>query len=151
MVASPPRPGRRAAAAASPNTKLVCFRLGSWRYALGVEEIQGLFSSVPLIPNTEEGYSGLVQLAQGRVPVIDLRRCSASDTTILPTVALVENQGETLGLVFDLADEVIPVHGRGLLNTDLECSPLPARARTVTRYGDVFWLNVSELINTEIC
>lgn len=151
MVASPPRHGRRAAAS-SPNTKLVCFRLGSWRYALDVEEIHGLFSSLPLIPNTEEGYSGMVQLAQGRVPVLDLRRNEVSaGSSILPAVALVDNHGESLALVFDLADEVIPVNGRGLLNSDLDCSPLPARARTVTRYGDVFWLNVPELINTEIC
>ena len=150
MVAAPPRPNRRAAAPALPNTKLVCFRLGSWRYALSVDEIQGLFTGLPLIPNTEHGYSGLVQLSQGRVPVKDLRKDSAN-RSMLPTVALIDHQGEPLALVFDLADEVIPVNPRGLLNTELECSPLPARARTVTRYGDVFWLNIRELINSEIC
>jgi len=150
MVAAPPRPNRRAAAPAAPSTKLVCFRLGSWRYALSVDEIQGLFTGLPLIPNTEQGYSGLVQLAQGRVPVMDLRK-HTDGSTILPTVALVENFGEPLALVFDFADEVIPVNPRGLLNTELACSPLPARARTVTKYGDVFWLNIRELINSEIC
>lgn len=153
MVAQPPRTSRRAAAQALPATKLVCFRLGSWRYALAVDEIKGLFNALPLIPNTEQGYSGMVQLAQERVPVLDLRKheVTTADETLLPTIALVERHGEALALVFDLADEVIPVNPRGLIHTDLACSPLPARARTVTRYGDVFWLNVNELKRSEIC
>ena len=149
MVAAPPRPNRRAAAPAAPSTKLVCFRLGIWRYALIVDEIQGLFTGLPLIPNTEQGYSGLVQLAQGRVPVMDLRK-HANQSATLPTVALVEYHGESLALVFDLADSFIPVKQRGLLNTELACSPMPARTRTVTRYADVFWLTIRDRINSKI-
>jgi len=112
-----------------------------------VDEIIGLYSDLPLIPNTEMGFEGLVQLKHGRFPVLDLRKQPrpSNQPTLLPTLAVVEWHQEQIALVFDLADEVIPVNSRGLLNTDLQCSPLPARARTVTRQGDVFWLNLNEL------
>ena len=151
MVAEPPRARRRAAAPSAPATKLVCFRLGSWRYALSVDEVCGMFSHLPLIPNTEQGYSGLVQLADGRVPVLDLRHSKGDNESLLPSVVVVERYGDKFALVFDLADEVIPVSPRGLLHSDLESVPLPSRARTVSRYGDVFWLDVNELVGSAIC
>lgn len=151
MVAAPPRPRRAAAAPSAPLSKLVCFRLGSWRMGLTVDEIRGMFLSLPLIPTSEPAYAGEVQLPLGRVPVIDLRQqigSRKSTDSLLPTVVLVELRGEPVALVVDLADEVIPVHPRALLKHDLSASPLPARARTVTRYGDVFWLNLNELVST---
>ncbi|MCB1059950.1 MAG: chemotaxis protein CheW [Calditrichaeota bacterium] len=147
MVAAPPRPSRRAAASPAPATKLVCFRLASWRFALGVDEVVGLHNNLPLIPNTEQGFAGLVQLKYDRIPVIDLRTklSNTADESLLPAVAVVERFGQRIGLVFDHPDEVISVSPRGLLLFDLEIAPLPARARTTTRNGDVFWLNVNEL------
>jgi chemotaxis signal transduction protein len=147
MVAAPPRPVRRVAAVPAPAAKLVCFRLASWRFALAVDEVVGLYNNLPLIPNTEPGYAGLVQLKYGRIPVIDLRKSIGCEveSTILPAVAVIERYGENIGLVFDHPDEVIPVSPRGLLLFDLESAPLPARARAITRNGDVFWLNVHEL------
>lgn len=138
---------RRIAASPAPATKLVCFRLASWRFALAVDEVVGLHNNLPLIPSTVPGFAGLVQLKYCRIPVIDLRASIGHGihTTILPAVAVVERYGKQIGLVFDHPDEVIAVSPRGLLLFDLEAAPLPARARTTTRHGDVFWLNVSEL------
>lgn len=146
MLSAPPRQIRRAAAAASPPSKHVCFRVGSWRFALAVDEILGLYTGLPLIPSTDLRCSGLVQLPQGRVPVIDLR-APAHQSHILPALALVENHGQSVALAFDFADEVLPVQARGWIAHNLEACPLPARGRTITRHGDVFWLNVHDLMS----
>lgn len=118
---------------------------------LTVDEVRGMFLSLPLIPTSDPAYAGEVQLPLGRIPVIDLRQQIGSKRPadgLLPTVVLVERHEELIALVVDLADEVITIHPRALLKHDLSASPLPARARTVTRYGDVFWLNLNELVST---
>ncbi|MBK6766571.1 MAG: chemotaxis protein CheW [bacterium] len=149
MVAAPPRPRRFAAAPAAPHSKLVCFRVGGWRVGLSVDEVLGMFQSLPLIPTADAACAGEVQLPLGRVSVIDLRQqigLARESERLLPTIVLVELRGELTALAVDLADEVIAVHPRAFLTQDLSALPLPARARTVTRYGDVFWLNLDELI-----
>lgn len=151
MVAAPPRPRRSAAAPSAPSSKLVCFRLGGWRIGLTVDEVRGMFLGLPLIPTSDPAFAGEVQLPVGRVPVLDLRQQIGSKKSadgLLPTVVLVELHEELVALIVDFADEVIPVHPRALLKHDLSASPLPARARTVTRYGDVFWLNLNALTST---
>lgn len=150
MVAAPPRPGRRAAAPSAAPSKYVCFRAGTWRYALAVDEIHGLYTGLPLIPSTEEGCTGVVQLPLGRIPVLDLRPVSRQSEN-LPSLALVVSQQQTVALVFEHADEVLPVQQRGWLSHSLDIAPLPSRARTITPRGDVFWLNVQEVIAKMNC
>jgi len=148
MVAAPPRPRRFAAAPVSPHSKLVCFRVGGWRVGLTVDEVLGMFQSMPLIPTADPDCAGEIQLPLGRVPVIDLRHrigLTRGGERLLPAIVLVELRGEPTALAVDLADEVIAVHPRAFLTQDLSALPLPARARTVTRNGDVFWLNLNEL------
>ncbi|MCL4305241.1 chemotaxis protein CheW [bacterium] len=152
MVSAPPIRRRPAAAPAAPPTKLVCFRLGGWRVGLTVDEVRGLFVGLPLIPTSNPDYSGEVQLAFGRVPVLDMRHVIGTENSHRngsATIALVDTVDGPLGLAFDHADEVIPVHPRAWLHQELSVAPLPVRARTVTRYGDVFWLNLDKL-NTSL-
>lgn len=116
-----------------------------------VDEVHGMFVGMPLIPTSKQGYSFEVQIATGRVPVRDLRgelMPQKNTSQELATVALVETWDGLIGLAFDHADEVIPVNPRAWAHHELDAFPFPARARSITRHGDVFWLDLKQLTAT---
>ncbi|MCC6476287.1 chemotaxis protein CheW [bacterium] len=153
MLVAPPRTSYQTRRNSGSALKLVCFRLGSFRYALAVDEVFGVYTSTPLIPDSRVDASGLIQLPQGRVPLIDLRAENSPSRrefgSLVPVAALVSVHGREIALAFDVADEVISVTARGLMNTELGVAPLPAKARAITRWGDVFWLDLNQMQLTE--
>jgi chemotaxis signal transduction protein len=94
--------------------RLVSFSVGATDYGVDVADIHGIYHGLPLIP-TPDGNTpfvdGEVQLADQRIPVVNLRRFSGLDAPAAPAapgwIVMVEDVHGPIGFAVDKVTEVI--------------------------------------------
>jgi purine-binding chemotaxis protein CheW len=104
---------RRAASAPSRDLQFVSFSLGSWSYGVHVADVYGIYHGLPLIPTPDlaANLDGEVQLADRRIPVINLRRFSGMEDPSAGSTArwilMVNDTSGPVGLIVDCVTEVV--------------------------------------------
>jgi purine-binding chemotaxis protein CheW len=105
---------RRSVGVPAQNLRLVSFSIGASDYGVDVTDIHGIYHGLPLIP-TPDGSAlfvdGEVQLADQRIPVVNLRRFSGLDAPAAHAaprwVVMVDDVQGPVGFAVDKVTEVI--------------------------------------------
>lgn len=104
----------------SRELQFVSFALGSQDFGVDVADIHGIYHGLPIIPNpdTPQFLEGEVQLADRRVPVLNLRRFAgltdSSEATTPRWILMVNYTSGPVGLVVDRVIEVIKLQPSSL-------------------------------------
>jgi purine-binding chemotaxis protein CheW len=104
---------RGAVGSAQSDLRFVAFALGEHDYGINVGEIFGIYRGLPVtpVPNTSLFVEGEIQLANRRVPVVNLRRFAGmTEVTTDPEsrwILIVNNSGGPVGLIVDRVMEVV--------------------------------------------
>lgn len=125
MVNTPPTSVLRSTGTPSREMQFVSFVLGQWEYGVNVDDVYGIYHGLPLIPNPDmpSNLDGEVQLADRRIPVLNLRRFSGMDdpagSSPARWILMVNNgSGGPIGLIVDKVTEVVK-----LLPSDVKLNP----------------------------
>ena len=111
---------RNAVGRGSRELQFVSFALGEQAYGVDVADVHGIYHGLPIIPNPDNQpyLDGDVQLADQRIPVINLRRFAgmteAHNLTTPRWIVMVEAVGGPIGLVVDRVIEVLRVEASSI-------------------------------------
>lgn len=115
----------------SRELQFVSFALGDQAYGVAVADVHGIYHGLPIIPNPDNSpfLEGDVQLADKRIPVINLRRFAgmtdAKTCTAPRWILLFETVGGPIGLVVDRVIEVLRLEASSIEQpTDNTMSPV---------------------------
>lgn len=100
--------------------QFVSFVLGDADYGVNVSDVYGIYHGLPLIPNPDwpSMLEGEVQLADRRIPVVNLRRfagmADAQEADSAPWIVMVNDDCGPVGFVVDRVTEVVRLAERSL-------------------------------------
>lgn len=111
---------RNAVGRGSRELQFVSFALGEQAYGVDVADVHGIYHGLPIIPNPDNQsfLEGDVQLADQRIPIINLRRfagMSDAHCTAAPCwIVMIEAIGGPIGFVVDRVIEVLRLEASSL-------------------------------------
>ncbi len=110
--------------------QFVSFVIGDADYGVNVSDVYGIYHGLPLIPNSDwpSILEGEVQLADRRIPVVNLRRFAGLADTVetdsASWIVMVNDQRGPVGFVVDRVTEVVRLAERSL-ETPHDVGPCP--------------------------
>ncbi len=120
----------------------VTFVLGGTDYAVEVDEIHGIYHSLPVIPTPDAPpyIEGEVQLVHRRIPVVNLRRFAGMhDAQSLRSphwILIVEHREGPVGIVVDKVSEVVKLTPASLtISEDTAPGPVGEYVMAVAKHG----------------
>lgn len=128
--------------------QFVSFMLGDQSYVVDVADVYGIYHGLPLIPSPDSPafLDGEVQIANRRIPVVNLRRFAGmADVTADKTprwILMINQPGGPVGLIVDRVSEVLRLAPANLTEPDsAEQSPVGDYVQAaVNHQGRSMWL-----------
>jgi purine-binding chemotaxis protein CheW len=130
MVNTPPAL-RRGTGTPSRELQFVSFALGQYDYGVNVADVYGIYHGLPLIPNPDmpSNLDGEVQLADRRIPVVNLRRFAGLEdhpsSAQARWILMVHDGDNPIGLIVDKVTEVVKLTPQNVkLNPEADAGPV---------------------------
>lgn len=139
---------RAAVGRAGRDLQFVSFTLGEQVYAVDVVDVYGIYHGLPLIPNPDSPVylDGEVQIANRRIPVVNLRRFAGmTDSTAEKTprwILMINQPGGPVGLIVDRVSEVVRLTPACLIEPEAtDQSPVGGYVNAMANHqGRCMWL-----------